>query len=230
MSTPLNSGLHDVQKTTVPRHLRPCSATNKRPHPPNVETRMNASWQAFCFCQWAPESEATQSYIRPESWSAGVPFNLKPRSFVPAASQRTLEHSAYVHSDKPEQPCLRKKFTKPPMNLLCFGLSQSVLSASSDNHPAGPAGLIAGTLDIFAPEITREKGEPSKQSMLKPLCNSPALAFASSQNRAQVQFFMQNRCRPFPSDHLQGSSDISGVGGPFHTSSHASATCNTTPP
>jgi hypothetical protein len=163
-------------------------------------------------------------------------LNLKPRSFVSAASQRTLEHSAYVHCDQ-NQNCLAwekvyEAANKLPMILQRCGLSQPVLSALSDNHPAGPNWLDCRGVDrrpsapltgavaprplaIFAPEITPEKGEPSKPSMQKPVCNSPALAFASSQNRAQVQFFMQNRCRPFPSDHLQGSSEYLGSWWPF---------------
>jgi hypothetical protein len=150
----------------------------------------------------------------PESWSVGVPFNLKPRSFVSTAFQRIASTQPTYIPTKTRTGLLEKQFTKPPMILQCWGLSQAVLSAPSDNHPAGPNWLNCRGVDRrpkapltgahaprplvnFAPEITRENREPSKQSMQKPLCNSPALAFASSQNRAQVQFFHAKSLQTF---------------------------------
>ena len=103
----------------------------------------------------------------PESWSVGVPFNLKPRSFVSTAFQRIASTQPTYIPTKTRTGLLEKQFTKPPMILQCWGLSQAVLSAPSDNHPAGPTGLIAGVL-IDDPKHLSQALTPQDPSLILP--------------------------------------------------------------
>jgi hypothetical protein len=134
------------------------------------------------------------------------------------------------------------------------GLSQLVLSAPSDNHPAGSTGLDCRGIDkpcfhlssdpkhlsqarppqdprYFAPEITRERAGSNRNNPCRSPLQFACTCFCELPKPSPGAVLHAKSVQTFPSDHLEGSSDISGLAALFiHHPTHSRlASCNTTP-